>query len=176
LLPGAGSGLNYPRRVRSTFYQAGIRSADEKEARMIVNEIMTRDVQIISPEDSLQTAAQMMAVYDFGMVPVGENDRLIGMLTDRDITTRAVARGLHPAQCKVGDIMSPEVNYVFDYETVDAAARSMSNLQVRRLPVLNRDKRLVGIISLGDLAVTEPEPAADALTSISQPETFETRP
>jgi CBS domain-containing protein len=142
---------------------------------MVVNEIMTRDVQVISPLDSLQTAAQMMAVYDFGMVPVGENDRLIGMLTDRDITTRAVARGLHPAECKVGDVMSPDVNYVYDYETVDEAARKMSQLQVRRLPVLNREKRLVGIISLGDLAVFEPEPAGDALSSISRPEAFETR-
>lgn len=139
---------------------------------MIVSEIMTRDVQIISPEDSLQTAAQLMAVYDFGMVPVGENDQLIGMLTDRDITTRAVARGLHPAQCRVSDVMSPEVNYVYDYETVEEAARSMSDLQVRRLPVLDRDKRLVGIVSLGDMAIMEPEPAADALTSISRPEQF----
>lgn len=139
---------------------------------MKVSEIMTRDVQIISPEDSLQTAAQMMAVYDFGMVPVGENDRLIGMLTDRDITTRAVARGLSPASCKVGDVMSPDVNYVYDYETVEEAARSMSDLQVRRLPVLDRDKHLVGIVSLGDLALADPEPAADALTSISQPEPF----
>jgi CBS domain-containing protein len=134
--------------------------------------MMTRDVQVVSPEDSLQTAAQMMAVYDFGMVPVGENDRLVGMLTDRDITTRAVARGLQPAQCKVADVMSPEVNYVFDYETADAAASRMSDLQIRRLPVLNRDKRLVGIVSLGDMAIREPQPAADALTSISQPEQF----
>jgi CBS-domain-containing membrane protein len=143
-----------------------------RRSDMKVSEIMTRDVQIISPEDSLQTAAQMMAVYDFGMVPVGENDRLVGMLTDRDITTRAVARGLSPASCKVGDVMSPEVNYVYDYETVEEAARSMSDLQVRRLPVLDRDKHLVGIVSLGDLAIADPEPAADALTSISQPEPF----
>jgi len=139
---------------------------------MKVGEIMTHDVQIISPGDSLQTAAQMMAVYDFGMVPVGENDRLVGMLTDRDITTRAVARGLNPSRCKVGDVMSPEVNYVYDHETVEEAARTMSELQVRRLPVLNRDKRLVGIVSLGDLAVSEPDPASDALTSISRPEQF----
>jgi len=143
---------------------------------MVISEIMTRDVQLVSPEDTLQTAARMMAVYDFGMVPVGENDRLIGMLTDRDITTRAVARGLNPVECKVSDVMSPEVNYVFDYETVEDAARNMSHLQVRRLPVLDRDKRLVGIVSLGDLALRDPEPAGDALTSISQQETFETRP
>lgn len=139
---------------------------------MLVNELMTREVQVVSPEDSLQTAAQVMAVYDFGMVPVGESDRLIGMLTDRDITTRAVARGLHPAQCRVGEVMSPEVNYVYEDETVEVAARNMSELQVRRLPVLNRKKRLVGIVSLGDLAVTRPMPAADALTGISQPAPF----
>ncbi len=142
---------------------------------MIISEIMTRDVQVVAPEDTLQTAAQMMAVYDFGMVPVGENDRLVGMLTDRDITTRAVARGLNPVACKVSEVMSPEVSYVFDYETVEDAARSMSELQVRRLPVLDRSKRLVGIVSLGDLAVREPEPAGDALSSISQQDSIESR-
>ena len=140
---------------------------------MKISEIMTRDVQVVAPEDTLQTAAQMMAVYDFGMVPVGRDDRLIGMLTDRDITTRAVARGLNPADCQVGEVMSPEVNYVYDYETVEDAARSMSDLQVRRLPVLDRSKRLVGIVSLGDLAVREPEPAGDALTSISRQDSLE---
>jgi CBS domain-containing protein len=134
---------------------------------MVISEIMTRDVQLVSPDDTLQTAAQVMAVYDFGMVPVGENDRLIGMLTDRDITTRAVARGLDPS-CRVGEVMSPEVSYVYDFETAEDAARNMSELQVRRLPVLNREKRLVGIVSLGDLAVRDPEPAGDALSSISQ--------
>lgn len=142
---------------------------------MKISDIMTRDVQVVAPEDTLQTAAQMMAVYDFGMVPVGKNDRLIGMLTDRDITTRAVARGLNPTDCKVSEVMSPEVNYVYEYETVEDAARNMSDLQVRRLPVLDRTKRLVGIVSLGDLAVSEPQPAGDALTSISQQESFETR-
>lgn len=139
---------------------------------MLVNEIMTRDVQLVSPGDSLQTAAQVMTVYDFGMVPVGEDDRLVGMLTDRDITTRAVARGLDPSRCQVGEVMSPEVNYVFEDQTVEDAARSMSELQIRRLPVLSRKKRLVGIVSLGDLAVTRPVPAADALSGISQPPQF----
>jgi CBS domain-containing protein len=139
---------------------------------MQVNQIMTREVQLVSPEDSLQTAAQVMAVYDFGMVPVGEDDRLVGMLTDRDITTRAVARGMNPSQCKVGEVMSPEVIYVYDDESLEDAARNMSELQIRRLPVLNRSKRLVGIVSLGDLAVTRPQPAADALSGISQPPQF----
>ena len=110
-----------------------------------------------------------MEEHDFGMLPVGDEGRLVGMLSDRDITIRAVARGVSPDSGKVRDIMSAEVKYVYDDDTVEDAARSMSDLQVRRLPVLDRDKRLVGIVSLGDLAVNEPKPAGDALREISQP-------
>jgi CBS domain-containing protein len=136
---------------------------------MEIGNVMTRDVKIASPEDTLQHAAKLMEKNDFGLLPVGENDRLVGMLSDRDITVRAVARGLAPDRCKVRDVMSRDVKYVYEDESIEDAARNMSDLQVRRLPVLNRDKRLVGIVSLGDLALTEPEPAGDALTSISQP-------
>ena len=137
---------------------------------MHINSVMTRNVKIASPDDTLQRAAQVMEANDFGLLPVGENDRLVGMLSDRDITVRAVARGLSPVKCKVRDVMSSEVKYVYDDESIDDAARNMSDLQVRRLPVLNRDKRLVGIVSLGDLALTRPQPAAQALTFISQPD------
>jgi CBS domain-containing protein len=136
---------------------------------MKIREIMTRDVRVASPNDNLQQAAQMMEKEDFGALPIGENDRLVGMLSDRDITIRAVARGLSPDRCKVRDVMTSDVKYVYDDESVADVARNMSELQVRRLPVLNRDKRLVGIISLGDLAVSEPKPAGEALHSISQP-------
>jgi CBS domain-containing protein len=136
---------------------------------MNVSEVMSRDVIVASPDDSLQTAAQLMEENDFGILPVGENDRLVGMLSDRDITIRAVARGLAPDSCKVRDAMSSEVKFVYDDESVEEVAQTMSDLQIRRLPVINRDKRLVGIVSLGDLAVNEPEPAGDALSSISQP-------
>ena len=136
---------------------------------MDISAVMTRDVKVASPEDTLQKAAQLMESNDFGLLPVGENDRLVGMLSDRDITVRAVARGLTPSRCKVRDVMSCEVKYVYDDETIEDAARNMSELQVRRLPVLSRDKRLVGIVSLGDLALMQPEPAGDALTMISQP-------
>src|SRR3954468_13825474 len=104
---------------------------------MNVSEVMTRDVKVASPDDLLQTAAQIMQENDFGILPVGENDRLVGMVTDRDITIRAVAQGLSPGQCKVRDVMSSEVKFVYDDESVDDAARSMSDLQVRRLPVVN---------------------------------------
>jgi CBS domain-containing protein len=135
---------------------------------MVINEVMTRDLKIASPSDSLQQAAQLMEQEDFGSLPVGENDRLVGMLSDRDIAIRAVAQGLSPTDCTVGDVMSSEVKYVFDDESIENAAKMMGKLQVRRLPVLNHDKRLVGIVSLGDLALSKAKPAGDALKSISK--------
>jgi CBS domain-containing protein len=135
---------------------------------MIVSEVMTHDVRIATPDDSVQSAARIMESEDFGSLPVGENDRLVGMLTDRDITIRAVARGLDPQDCKVRDVMSSDVKYVYDDESISDAARVMGDLHVRRLPVLNRDKRLVGILSLGDLAITTPKGAGDALRSIAE--------
>ena len=136
---------------------------------MNIREVMTRDVKLVSPDDTLQSAAKMMNESDFGMVPVGENDRLVGTLSDRDITVRAVAKGLRPDQCKVRDVMSSEVKYVYEDESVEDAARNMSKLQVRRLPVLSREKRLVGIVSLGDVALEKTKPAGEALHAISQP-------
>ena len=135
---------------------------------MRISEVMTRDVRIAAPTDSIQHAARVMASDDFGSLPVGEGDRLVGMLSDRDIAVRAVAQGLSPSDCTVSDVMSGDVKYVFEDETVEEAARIMGELQVRRLPVLNRDKRLVGIVSLGDLAVSRAKPAGDALQSISR--------
>jgi CBS domain-containing protein len=134
---------------------------------MLISEVMTREVKLASPTDSLQRAAKLMEDDDFGSVPVGENDRLVGMLSDRDIAVRGVAHGLAPT-ATVREVMSDEVKYIFDDETVEDAARMMARLQVRRLPVLNRDKRLVGIVSLGDLALSKTKPAGDALKSISQ--------
>ena len=135
---------------------------------MYVREVMTPDVVIASPEDTLQRAAEMMIDIDAGVLPVGENDRLVGMLTDRDITVRAVAANKQPSECKVREVMSPEIKYVYDDESIEDAARNMSSLQVRRLPVLNREKRLVGIISLGDLALKKRSDAADALRGVSR--------
>ena len=136
---------------------------------MDVREVMTPDVVIASPDDTLQHAAEMMIDIDAGVLPVGEKDRLVGMLTDRDITIRAVAAGKTPAECKVREIMSPEIKYIYEDESLEDAARNMSELQVRRLPVLSRDKRLVGIVSLGDLALKKKGPAGDALKGVSRP-------
>ena len=135
---------------------------------MYVREVMTPDVVIASPDDTLQRAAEMMIDIDAGVLPVGENDRLVGILTDRDITIRAVAAGKEPTECKVREVMSPEIRYIYDDELVEDAARNMTELQVRRLPVLNREKRLVGIVSLGDLALKRKSDAANALKGVSR--------
>jgi len=119
---------------------------------MQIREIMTKDVKVVSPKDTIKKAANLMEEKDCGSLPVGENDRLVGLITDRDIALRAVAKGKAPDTCTVREVMSSGVKYVFDDETTDAVADSMSKLQVRRLPVLNHEKRLVGIVSLGDLA------------------------
>jgi CBS domain-containing protein len=121
---------------------------------MKVREAMTSDVCLVDPDCSLCEAAQMMADQDIGALPVGENDRLVGMITDRDIAVRAMAQRLGP-DTKVRDVMSKEVLYCFDEEELEDAALNMGSCKVRRLPVLNRNKRLVGIISLGDLAQRE---------------------
>jgi CBS domain-containing protein len=137
---------------------------------MQVRDIMTRDIKLASPDDTVQTAAKLMADIDAGVLPVGEHDRLVGLITDRDITTRVVAAGKSPDQCKVRDAMSAGVKYVYDDETTDDVARNMSTLQVRRLPVLNREKQLVGIVSVADLAIRHDGPAVwHAVRNISQP-------
>ena len=135
---------------------------------MIISEVMTRDVRIVSPDDTLESAARLMEEQDFGSLPVAENDRLVGMLTDRDIAIRAVARGLIPRESTVREVMSAEVKYVYDDESVRDVAIVMGDLHVRRLPVLDRHKRLVGIVSLGDLALTKPTSAGDALQAIAE--------
>ena len=135
---------------------------------MNISQVMTPAVKIISPTDSLQSAALLMRENDFGLLPVEDGERLIGMLTDRDITIRAVAEGLSPAETEVQEVMTTEVEFIFDDYPVEEAARYMSELQVRRLPVVDRDHRLVGIVSLGDIALSEQQSAGAALSSISQ--------
>jgi CBS domain-containing protein len=129
---------------------------------------MTSEVRIASPDQTIKEAAKIMADIDAGVLPVGENDRLVGIITDRDIAIRGVAEGKGP-DAKVREIMSKEVKYCFEDEDIDDVLENMGDLQVRRLPVLSREKRLVGIVSLGDLAGNEAEEAGEALSSISRP-------
>ena len=127
---------------------------------MKVSEIMTRGVEIASPDDTIQQAASRMAELDAGVLPVGENDRLVGMLTDRDIAIRAVAQGRGP-DTKVREAMTPEVRYCFEDEDLDDVVDNMGENKVRRLPVMSRDKRLVGIVSSGDVALYGASQQAD---------------
>ena len=121
---------------------------------MKVSKCMTRDVELVSPTQTIREAAQMMADLDAGALPVQQDDRLVGMITDRDIAVRAVAQGKSP-ETPVRDVMSPELLYCFDDQEIEDVSRNMGEVKVRRLPVVNRDKRLVGIISIGDLALKE---------------------
>ena len=136
----------------------------------LIKDVMSRDVQVISPDASIEEAACCMRDGDFGMMPVGENDRMIGAISDRDIAVRGVAEGKDRG-AKVRDVMSEGICWVFEDEPVERAAEIMSDKQVRRLPVVNRDKRLVGIVALGDIAIerAERKPAAEALSAISEP-------
>jgi CBS domain-containing protein len=139
------------------------------EVEMRVKEIMSDKVEWVSPDLPLQQAAQKMRDLDIGCLPVGENDRLIGMVTDRDITCRAVAEGRAPSQVKVRDVMSKGITYCFDDQTVADVAHVMEEKQIHRLPVLNRQKRMVGIVSLADVALHAPRKlSGEIVAAISQ--------
>lgn len=118
---------------------------------MKIRDLMTQKVKTISPEETIQEAAHLMASLDTGALLVNEGDRLVGMITDRDITIRAVAKDL-PSNTPVSNIMSTEIHYCFEDEDIMHVAENMAGIQMRRLPVLNRDKRLVGVVSLGNIA------------------------
>jgi CBS domain-containing protein len=138
---------------------------------MQVSEVMTRKAECIAPEANLQKAAQRMKALDIGALPVCDHDRLTGMLTDRDIILRCVSEGHDPKQDRVRDAMTRQIVYCFEDDDVTRAAELMKSKQVRRLPVLNRGKRLVGILALGDLAVETGvgQLAGQALEGLSQP-------
>ena len=135
-----------------------------------LKDLMSPDVKIIGPDVSIREAATQMRDGDFGMMPVGDSKSgLIGTISDRDIAIRAVAHGLG-VETKVRDVMSKGVSSALDTDTVEDAVRIMSEHQVRRLPVMDQDRNLVGIVALGDLAVKdERKPAAQALAQISRP-------
>ena len=136
---------------------------------MQVSEAMSDDVKIANPNQSIRDAARLMAEIDAGILPVGENDKLVGVITDRDIAIRAVGADKGPAT-PIREIMSKDVKYCFEDDDLDDIAQNMADIKVRRLLVLNREKRLVGILSLGDMALTDgPSNAGSALCGISEP-------
>lgn len=138
---------------------------------MKISECMSVDVEITAPTDSVRDVAKLMRRLDIGSLPVGDNDRLVGMITDRDIVMRAVAEGKGP-DTPVREAMSSDIRYCFEDEDVEAVSEQMGEWKIRRLPVLNRDKRLVGIVSLGDISHSDGADgvmSAQALREISEP-------
>jgi CBS domain-containing protein len=155
--------------LRSCSVRYKFNSQIEGEAEMKVSDVMTRDVMIANPQESIQQAAKAMAGFDTGALPVGESGRLVGMITDRDIAIRGIGQGKGP-HAKIRDVMSQEIKYCFADQDVEEVTQDMADIQVRRLPVLDRDKRMVGILSLGDIAMkSDNGAAADALSGISRP-------
>ncbi|MEP0709051.1 MAG: CBS domain-containing protein [Parvibaculum sp.] len=134
---------------------------------MKVSEAMTNDVRIANPDDTIREAAQTLAELDAGALPVGEDDKLVGMITDRDIAIRAIAEGKGP-DTKVRDVMTPDVKYCFDDQEIDEVQKNMGENRVRRMAVINHDKRLVGILSFADIVLSGAK-VDQALTGASQP-------
>ncbi|KRG44621.1 inosine-5-monophosphate dehydrogenase [Stenotrophomonas panacihumi] len=135
---------------------------------MIIENIMSRDVQTVRPDQSLREAAQTMRTLNIGSLPVRDHDRLVGMLTDRDIVVRGVAEGGVEGRT-VSEVMSPAVKYCYASDDVQDIARNMASLEVRRLPVVDADKRLVGIVSLANMVHSEPAAAAVMSQGVATP-------
>ncbi len=138
---------------------------------MQVRDVMSRDVQVTQPHATLREAADMMKRLDVGPLPVCDGDRLVGIITDRDITVRAVAEGQDCFEGRVRNVMSTDLAYCYEDDDITVATRLMREKQVRRLPVLNRDKRLAGILTLGDVALNtgDTHTSGKTLQAVSEP-------
>jgi CBS domain-containing protein len=135
-----------------------------------IKDVMTEGVELIGPDATMKEAAAKMAETDVGILPVGENDRLVGVVTDRDLVVRGIAEGNDPSQTKIRDVMTQGVLYCYDDQDPTEAAKDMAKQQVRRMPVVTRDKRLIGMISLGDIARKhDPDKAGKALKEVVSP-------
>ena len=134
-----------------------------------ISEVMTRDVTVVSPQDNIQRAAQLMRDLNVGALPVCDGQKLQGMITDRDITIRATADGQSPDQVKVQDVMTDDIMWCYEDQTVGEVLQHMGDSQIRRIPVVSRDKELVGMVSLGDIATRHAADTDDTLEDISQP-------
>jgi CBS domain-containing protein len=135
-----------------------------------VSQVMTRGVRTLSPGDSMQFAAQAMDELNIGAVPVCDGERLVGIVTDRDITVRGVAHGRPADQTPLSEVMTPEVCWCYEDQPIEEVAVEMEETQIRRMPVVDREKHLVGMVSLGDVAVkADRDQAGEALAGVSQP-------
>jgi len=135
---------------------------------MKVREIMTSNVECLAPDASLKDIAQEMKSLDVGFIPVCENDRLVGTVTDRDIVIRAVAEGMDINTCKARNIMSREIIYAFDDDDVKTVAEKMREQDVRRILILDKEKRLVGVVSIGDISKVEEKVSGKTLRDIAE--------
>lgn len=159
-LVAAGVGWAVSRMGRRTMTRTGFRTR--------VKDVMTSHVQVVRPDSPLKDAAVKMAEADVGAIPVCDGDRLVGIITDRDVTVRGVARGVDPSSTPVRDVMTGSIRYVFEDEPVEKAVSEMKRNKVRRLPVLDANKRLAGIVALGDLAVAaHRDDAGEVLEDVS---------
>jgi CBS domain-containing protein len=147
-----------------------IMTPEKRDHPRLLREVMTREVETISPTATIDEAAQRMKALNVGAIPVCDGSRLRGMITDRDIVLRVVAEKRQAGQVKIQDAMTPEIHYCYEDQNIEEAARLMEGEQVRRLPVVNREKELVGIVSLGDVSVRamQREMAGKTLEGISQ--------
>jgi len=138
---------------------------------MKIRDIMTRNVEVIHRDTLLKDAGKMMKTLNVGLLPVCDGDRLVGMLSDRDITVRSTAKGLEPRKTRAGEVMTAEVICCFDDQDIQEGVKLMEEKQIRRLPVLNRDRLLVGFVSLGDLAVRtgDQDLAGETVKRVSEP-------
>ena len=135
-----------------------------------IQDIMTRDVQTISPQETVQRAAQLMDELNVGAIPVLDGDKLVGMITDRDITVRSVAAGQNPVSTKVADVMSTDVRTCTAGQSIDEVLDQMGDVQIRRVPVLDEQSgKVIGIVSLGDVATKHGADVDRALDEISSP-------
>jgi CBS domain-containing protein len=138
---------------------------------MKLKDVMSREVQVVRPDATIQEAARKMAELNVGTLPICDGERLVGMVTDRDITVRAIAAGRDPKTTQIREASTDQIVYCFEDQDVREAARLIEEKQIRRLPVLNRDKRLVGIVSVGDLAVRTHDQglAGEVVERVSEP-------
>jgi CBS domain-containing protein len=130
---------------------------------------MTRGVQVVGPDESLQRAAQLMDELNIGALPVCEGDALVGMITDRDITVRATAAGMEPSEHHVSEVMTAQTRWCTEEQSTEEVMKQMGDVQIRRLPVLDAQGRVVGIVSLGDLAIRQGEHTDELLREVSWP-------
>ena len=134
-----------------------------------ISEVMTRGVQVVRPDETLQRAAQLMDELNVGALPVCDGDALVGMITDRDITVRATAVGMQPSEHRVHEVMTEQTRWCTEDQSTEEVMKQMGDVQIRRLPVLNDKRQIVGIVSLGDLAVRQGGHIDSVLREVSQP-------